>query len=173
MHELQTAYESPAITVLGRECGLAEVIGFDRHRMIPLSADAWREVELAPVPFLAVDANGGDVVYTAAGDTLAGRVLLTGYQSGKVWSRRETEPDDYDIARPDQSGLSLSEFRLWVGFLHFPVPFMAIRQVADINALGRPAEMAAWDVGRSGCRCSSARRTSFGWAASERITSSG
>jgi hypothetical protein len=94
-----------------------------------------------------VDANGGDVAYCGAEDTLKGRVLLTGYESGRVWKKRLTEPNDHNITRPDQSGLSLSEYRLWADCLHVPLPFMGIRQVEDINTIGRSEEMAAWDMG--------------------------
>jgi len=54
--------------------------------------------------------------------------------------------------RKDQSGLSLSEYRLWIGFIHCPVPFLGIRQLADINAISRSPEMARWDWPRGHSR---------------------
>jgi hypothetical protein len=50
------------------------------------------------------------------------------------------------LVRGDQSGLSLTEYRLHAGFLHCPVPFMGVRQIRAVNALSRSAPMARWDV---------------------------
>ena len=51
-----------------------------------------------------------------------------------------------DVVRGDQSGLSLTEFRLTAGFLHCPVPFLGVRQIRAINRISRSAELAPWDV---------------------------
>ena len=45
------------------------------------------------------------------------------------------------------SGLSLTEYRLWAGFIHCPVPYFGARQAPDINAITRSDEMVPWDVG--------------------------
>lgn len=52
-----------------------------------------------------------------------------------------------DIVRGDPSGLSLTEYRLWVGFIDCPVPFWGVRQIRDINAISNSKEMQPWDVG--------------------------
>src|SRR2546428_5128411 len=62
-----------------------------------------------------------------------------------MWSKRP-RTTSADIVRGDQSGLSLSEYRLWAGFIHLPVPFLGVRQIGDVSALSRSSAMAPWDV---------------------------
>src|SRR5438309_2066059 len=76
---------------------------------------------------------------------LARRVLVTGYHGDQMWSKRPRAASA-DIVRGDQSGLSLSEYRLWAGFIHLPVPFLGVRQIGDVSALSRSSAMAPWDV---------------------------
>src|SRR5213079_2018010 len=97
------------------------------------------------LPFLAADAKGEDVYFRGAEAHLARRVLVTGYHGDQMWSKRPRAPSA-DIVRGDQSGLSLSEYRLWAGFIHLPVPFIGVRQIGDVRALSRSAAMAPWDV---------------------------
>src|SRR5437764_832880 len=97
------------------------------------------------LPFLAADAKGEDVYFRGAEAHLARRVLVTGYHGDQMWSKRPRAPSA-DIVRGDQSGLSLSEYRLWAGFIHLPVPFLGVRQIGDVSALSRSPAMAPWDV---------------------------
>ena len=73
-------------------------------------------------------------------------MLLTGYHGDKVWDLHNTRLGP-EIIRGDPSGLSLTEYRLWAKFLHLPLPFLGIRQMREINAISRSAEMRPWDVG--------------------------
>src|SRR2546425_4606452 len=73
------------------------------------------------------------------------RSLVTGYHGDQMWSKRP-RTTSADIVRGDQSGLSLSEYRLWAGFIHLPVPFLGVRQIGDVSALSRSPAMAPWDV---------------------------
>jgi hypothetical protein len=149
--------------VLARSAGLGDVISFDRSneeesdsgqeiagrlglqvRVIP--RDGWRVSELAEVPFLAADAKGEDVYFKSAESVLAGTALLTGFHGDKIWGKY-THALGPDIRRGDQSGLSLTEYRLHAGFLHCPVPFMGVRQIRDVNRLSRSAALSQWDVG--------------------------
>jgi len=160
---ISSGYDSPTVTALAREAGLRDVISFESGangasdsgheianrlglRVTVVPRDAWRGTALAEVPFLAADAKGEDVYFTSAGSTLSGAVLLTGYHGDKAWGTTTTSLGP-DLVRGDQSGLSLTEYRLRVGFLHCPVPFMGIRQIADIHRLSRSAELSRWDVG--------------------------
>ncbi len=70
---------------------------------------------------------------------------MTGYNGRKVWNR-DNKKRSPDIERGDLSGLSLSEYRLWTGFINWPVPYMGVRQVRDLNAISWSAEMKPWDV---------------------------
>ncbi len=159
---ISSGYDSATVVALARGCGLREAISFDRalsrgddsgahigaHLGVQVSVldrDAWRAGALPEVPFLAADAKGEDVYFQGAERHLQGRALLTGFHGDKVWGRH-TRTLTPLLERGDQSGLSLSEYRLWVGFLHCPVPFLGARQIRDIHAISAAAEMAPWDT---------------------------
>src|SRR5437660_442088 len=162
---ISSGYDSPAVTVLAQPYGLQEAIAFEPSssgapdsggaiaqalgvRLRRLARDAWRgpDAPAGPeLPFLAADAKGEDVYFRGAEAHLARRVLVTGYHGDQMWSKRPRAPSA-DIVRGDQSGLSLSEYRLWAGFIHLPVPFLGVRQIGDVSALSRSAAMAPWDV---------------------------
>ena len=165
---ISTGYDSPTVAVLAREAGLSAAITMDRSRGgasdsgeeiaarlgLPtqvVERDGWRRLPLAEIPFIASDAKGEDVYFKGAEERLVGRVLLTGFHGDTAWSKAP-RPLNAEIVRKDQSGLSLSEYRLWVGFIHCPVPFLGIRQLTDINAISRSPEMARWDWPRGNSR---------------------
>jgi hypothetical protein len=159
---ISSGYDSPTIAALARNAGLREAISFDKSRdedgdsgleiaerlglnVTIVPRDAWRTAKLAEIPFIAADAKGEDVFFQSAEPQLSGTVLLTGFHGDKMWGKytRDLSPD---VARGDQSGLSLTEFRLRAGFLHCPVPFMGVRQIADVNRISRSAALAQWDI---------------------------
>src|SRR5437879_4632644 len=162
---ISSGYDSPAVTVLAQPYGLQEAIAFEPSssgapdsggaiahalgmRLRRLARDAWRGPDAPPgpeLPFLAADAKGEDVYFRGAEAHLARRVLVTGYHGDQMWSKRPRAASA-DIVRGDQSGLSLSEYRLWAGFIHLPVPFLGVRQIGDVSALSRSSAMAPWDV---------------------------
>lgn len=160
---ISSGYDSPTVAVLARPAGLSEVItiaesrddGSDSGREVAgylglsvtvIDRDGWRDTPFVEVPFLAADAKGEDVLYSAAEAKLKGRVLITGYQGDKIWGKYETQLGS-DLIRSDQSGLSMTEYRLRTGYVHVPVPFIAERQIADVNKLSRSPAMAQWDFG--------------------------
>jgi len=126
---ISSGYDSAAAAALARPYGLTEAISF------------------GSASFVAADAKGEDVCFKGAeeGGHLAGRVLLTGFHGDRVWDRAART--DADLVRGDQSGLSLSEYRLWAGFLHCPLPFAGARQAASIRAISRSRELAPWHTG--------------------------
>jgi len=158
-----SGYDSPAVATLARHVGLRDVICFDRANtaesddgqeiaaILGLNStvvprDAWRRDALNEVPFLAADAKGEDVFFRSAEGSLGGTVLLTGFYGDKVWGMRDRGLGP-DIVRNDPSGLSLTEYRLHVGFLHCPVPFIGVRQIQNVHRITRSPELAPWDVG--------------------------
>ena len=160
---ISSGYDSPTVAVLARPAGLREVIsiaesrdeGSDSGREVAgylglsvtlVDRDGWRTKPFVEVPFLSADAKGEDVLYSAAEEKLRGRVLFTGYQGDKIWGKYTTELGP-DLIRSDQSGLSMTEYRLRTGFVHVPVPFIAERQIGDVNKLSRSPAMARWDFG--------------------------
>lgn len=159
---LSSGYDSTTNTVLARQFGLKEVISFAEARggeadhgqkiadilgikLTLIARDAWRSGSFAELPFIVADSKGEDVFYNAVEDMLRGRVLLTGYHGDKIWGK-ETYDLSPNIVRGDRSGLSLTEFRLWTGFIHFPLPFIGVRQIRDINTISKSSEMAPWDI---------------------------
>ena len=157
---ISSGYDSATAATLARPHGLTEAISFGRAssgdrdsgefiaaalgiRLDILSREAWRAATLSEVPFVAADAKGEDVYFQPAEGDLAGRVLLTGFHGDRIWDRRP-HPAAEDVARGDQSGLSLSEFRLWAGFQHCPLPFVGVRRAAEITAISRSREMEPW-----------------------------
>lgn len=159
---VSTGYDSPAVATLCREAGLDEAVTFRRARdgemddggliaerlglrVIAADRDAWRAIRGAPIPFCATNAYGEEIHYAALGKLLSGRVLFTGYHGDKVWAK-DTNDLSPDIVRGDPTGLSLSEYRLWVGFLHCPLPYFGVRQIADINRISNSPAMSQWNV---------------------------
>jgi hypothetical protein len=157
-----SGYDSSTVTVLARDAGAREVLCFDEARrglddsgeplarclgMTPIVVErqAWMSRPLPEPPFIAADSHGGDVFYKGAEERLRGRILLTGYHGDKIWDPHTTKLSPA-IVRGDQSGLSLTEYRLTIGMLHCPVAFWGVRQIAAVHAISRSAEMAAWDV---------------------------
>ncbi len=159
---LSSGYDSATNTVLAHKIGLQEVISFSNARsgdaddgkeiaeklgikltLIPRSS--WQSVPMAEAPFISSDAKGEDIYFKAAEDHLPGKVLLTGFHGDKVWGKSDRDLDP-TIIRSDRSGLSLTEYRLWAGFIHLPLPFMGVRQLKEINAITNSAEMKPWDV---------------------------
>ena len=158
---LSTGYDSTSVTALAQPFGLNEVLCFEgpgsrdlgsqiAHyfavRPITISVQDWRQAKFPEVPFIAADGFGEEVHYSAVEATLKGRVLLTGYHGDKVWDK-DTDYVSDEIIRGDISGLALTEYRLWAGFINCPLPFWGVRSVKDIRDVSRSQEMGRWDVG--------------------------
>ena len=159
---ISSGYDSPTVAALARACGLREAVSFATAnddapddgaavaavlgvRVRSLSRNAWRARDLGEVPFLAADAKGEDAYIGGAERLLRGRVLLTGFFGDKVWDP-SGDGREGDLARHDQSGLALTEYRLWAGFIHCPVPYLGARQTRDIKAISRSPEMTPWAI---------------------------
>ncbi len=159
---LSSGYDSSTNTVLAHQIGLNKVISFTTARgghaddgkeiadflgiqLTLIPRNRWRSQNLVEVPFIAADAKGGDVFFSAAEEFLRDSVLLTGFHGDKVWAK-ETSTLDSSIVRGDRSGLSLTEYRLLTGFIHLALPFMGVRQIEDINKISNSEEMKPWDI---------------------------
>jgi hypothetical protein len=157
-----SGYDSPAVSALARLAGCEETIciesdrsgGFENGeqvatsiglRPIVVARDAWRAPEGREVLFIAADGTAEAVPLAGAEPELGCRVLLTGYHGDKVWAK-DTRDLSENIVRGDSSGLSLSEYRLWVGFIHCPITFWGVRQIADLNRLSNSEDMRPWDI---------------------------
>ncbi|MBA4141428.1 MAG: hypothetical protein H0X43_00145 [Nitrosospira sp.] len=157
-----SGYDSPAISVLARKAGCEEALCIDKDRFgemengdrvaahlglrpIHVAREAWRKLDDAELSFIAADGTAEAVSLASAGANLAGSVLLTGYHGDKVWAKYAKDLSE-DVVRGDSSGLSLTEYRLWAGFIHCPITFWGIRQIRDINRLSNSKEMLPWDI---------------------------
>jgi len=161
---VSTGFDSPTVAALGKQAGLTEAITVDSARggkgdsgaeiadklklaVSVVPRDRWRETMLAEVAFLAADAKGEDVYFQGAEPLLRGRVLLTGYAAG-AWAVKPHPNQTFK--RADQSGLSLTEYRLWAGFLHLPLPTMGTWAYGDqIHTVMHSSDMATWRSGKA------------------------
>jgi hypothetical protein len=90
--------------------------------------------------FFATGMGGEDYCFKGFAPHVRGRILLTGFHGGRVWS--PTKAPSPAIARSDLSGSSLQEFRLWRDFIHIPVPMIGARRHPEIRAITLSQEMA-------------------------------
>lgn len=159
---LSSGYDSSAVTVLAHEAGTDEALTFhpDRNgaddrgtgvatalgiKVHVVDSDAWRERRLAEVPFLVANAGGQNVQFAGAEELLEGRLLFTGFHGDTAWGKQGTDLGP-NFVRDGFGGLSLTEYRLWAGFLSAPIAFWGGRQVAQLHAISNSPEMQPWDL---------------------------
>jgi hypothetical protein len=157
-----SGYDSSTITVLAHRVGATRVLCFDQARRglddsgeplarllgmepVVVPRSEWASAELPEPPFIAADSHGGDVFFRGAEALLRGKVLLTGFHGDKMWAK-ESKSADENIVRGDQSGLSLTEYRLSTGTIHCQISFWGVRQIADLHRISNAPDMKAWDV---------------------------
>jgi hypothetical protein len=159
---LSTGYDSTMATALLKPLGLERVLCFERpgqnrddgKKLAPylevepmvVDVNQWRSLSMPEIPFLAGDSVGEEVHYKGAEEILRGRLLVTGYHGDKVWERN-TPYTASTLIRGDMSGMSLTEYRLWTGFIHCPIPFFGARQIESIKRISNSDEMKPWDIG--------------------------
>lgn len=159
---VSTGYDSPACAVLGRAAGCTQAVTFcaarsgedDSGRQIgellgldvtEFDSDAYLQRSDCPeAEFLATAYGGDDCVMVALEEVLPARLLLTGYHGDKVWGR-DVKAGPH-IVRGDPSGASLGEFRLRVGFLNLPIPFIGCTQHESIKEISNSPTMRPWAV---------------------------
>ena len=153
---ISTGYDSPTVAVLAYRCGCRDTICFDRaqgglddhgdeiarilgYQVHTVSRNAWKQRRFPEVPAIA----GGvlpSVIFVGAEEHLSGKVLLTGYHGDKIWAL-DNDCLGPDLVRGDCSGLGLTEYRLWTGFLHGPLPFWGARKADQIAAISKSDEL--------------------------------
>lgn len=159
---LSSGYDCNAATVVCSRAGLTQAITSGRPRgagaddgmavaqalnleVVKFDRDAWRQRPRAEVVFFAGTPRGGEVYLSAVEERLAGKVLVTGFTGDSTWGKATTALGA-DLVRGGMSGLSLCEYRLHIGFIHFPLAFLGVRQIRDINAISNSKALAQWDV---------------------------
>jgi hypothetical protein len=164
---LSAGYDSAAVAVLVREAGgqeavtmlryapgtrelvdypgkIAEKLGLVLH---PMERGTWRDrTDLPDAEIAAAATNFIEIPMLALEERLPGRMLFVGHSGDNVWTR-----DNFrhyrDIVRGDTSGQGLAEYRLRVGFVHCPVPYIGHTSHPSLNRVANSAEMAPWSVG--------------------------
>lgn len=159
---LSSGYDSTTATVLASEVGLSQVFSFRnarggqqdhgervaKHLGIPITLierTAFRDRPCAEVPYFAATGVGVDAIFSGASHLLKGRVLISGFHGDKMWDKH-TKALGRNIVRGDASGLSFTDHRLMLGTVHLPLPFMGVREIAQVVKLSNSAEMRPWDV---------------------------
>jgi hypothetical protein len=162
---ISSGYDSAAAAVIARDCACGETISLSTSSVG--AADSGRSVATAlgmqhtdfarasggagdpllEAEFLATGMQGEDYVYAVFGERIAGRILVTGFQGGKVWS--SDDPPSPHIKRADLSGCSLGEFRLRTNFLHLPLAFIGIQRHPDIHRISNAPDMRSYAIRRS------------------------
>jgi hypothetical protein len=170
---LSTGYDSPTVATIARQFGCDEVISFDKARggvsdsgeaiarnlglkQYTVDTETWRSIPFAEVPFIA-GCDIGESIYAPAEPHLQRRLLLTGYPGDGIWGT-DTTNIDTDLKRKDRSGLALTEYRLWAGFLHCPVPHWGGRQKREIKQITQSPEMQPWSLAHTNYNRPIARR---------------
>lgn len=160
---VSSGYDGAAVAALCREAGLEEAVTFREARLgLPDSGeeigralglevhahdrDAWRRRPAPEPPFLAGSASGGEIYLKGAEARLGGRALMTGMWGDRVWGTKYRDRTGPLETGGPQGGLSLTEYRLWAGFLHCPVPALGALRREELVALTLSEEMAPWSV---------------------------
>ncbi len=144
---LSQGYDSPTVATLLRKTEGVEAMtfGVDRHGGddsgeaiaatlgIPchvINRDAWREIALAEVPFIAGSGSVGDLAFKPAESLIRGSVLMLGNGGDRTWDKHSTTVPPIVVG--DGATLGLTEYRLWTGFIICPVGIWGIRQLHGI-----------------------------------------
>ena len=164
---ISSGYDSPAVALFAREVGCEEAVtfgtarpGYDEEddsgrdiaavlglRVLEFDRLAYRTLDSFPeAEFLANGAGGEEVVFAPLADVLAGHVLYTGYLGDAVWNRVSGRVNT-ELLMLYPGGSSLGEFRLRVGFIHFPLPTVGYIRHPSIYAISNSPELARWALG--------------------------
>ncbi len=167
---VSSGYDGAAVAVLAAELGCHRAVTISEGKRVPGSSsldDSGEEVgrrlgmevgvyerlaymrrdDLPEAEFLATGFTGEEVVMSGMEPALASRTLVTAFfGDGMWWANRPPRPI---LWRSDQSGSSLGEYRLRVGFIHVPLPSFGGEQYRVTQQISRSAEMRPWSNGRA------------------------
>ena len=102
--------------------------------------------DLVEADFLATGFAGEEVAMSGLASALVGKMLVSGFIGDTMWWLNR--PPRPPLWRGDQSGSSLGEWRLGVGFVHVPLPWFGAEQQPSVQAISRSPEMRPWVLGR-------------------------
>lgn len=165
---VSSGYDSPAVAVLAAELGCRRAVTVAQGKPIPGShttSDSGEDIarrlgytvhaidrlayqrrdDLPEAEFLATGFSGEDVVLSGAEELLRDGLLVSGFFGDGMWWR--LRPPRPLLWRSDQSGSTLGEWRMRVGFVHVPLPCFGSHDYRVTNAISRSAEMRPWALG--------------------------
>ena len=124
---------------------VAGKLGLDVHRFDRLAYTG--RADLPEAEFLATGFTGEEVFMADMEPLLQGSLLVSGFFGAVWWMHRpQSRPQ---LFRTDQSGSSLGEWRLRVGFIHVPLPCFGGEYYKELVRISRAPEMRPWVLGRS------------------------
>ena len=130
--------------------------GADTLRVLGMRATEFDRSALATLPghpraefFISSPAAITDATARLMEDTLRGSVLVSGRHGERYWgpTLRCRRTDFREVDDCHLSGQALGEFRLRVGFVHFPAPYVGALHGPAIFRITHSAEMRPWKLG--------------------------
>lgn len=164
---ISSGYDSPACALLARDVGATEAVTFGRARpgydeeddsgrdiaehiglkVLEFDRLEYRSMDSLPeAEFLANGTGGEEVVFAPLERVLPGTLFFTGYLGDAVWNR-VTRRVNTELLMLYPGGSSLGEFRLRVGFVHFPLPTAGYIRHPSIFAISNSDVMRPWALG--------------------------
>jgi len=171
---ISSGYDSTATAVLARAIGCTDALTFTAARPLAVERytggdDSGRPVaealgltcrEIGRLDYLASDREFPEAEIFATAHLVDlnilslephlddQAILFTGFRGDIMWNR---EID----TNQDSGGPGLAEFRLRLGFVHFPLPYLGTvdcrpdrcRNSASVRAISNSTEMAPWSIG--------------------------
>lgn len=158
-------YDSVAAAVVSREAGCTQAVTIRNARALIPRSDSGAHIARHLGLRCRVYRRGGGrahprelTFWAALGSTQDANLavfeypkpcclLFAGVHGGFVWSLEQHVAVPNLERGTDACGLGFSEFRLWEGVVHCPVPFWGARQGANIWKLSTSSDMARWRIG--------------------------
>ena len=160
---ISSGYDSTACAALAKQIGCKDAItfvtardnksidsGYDSAHCLGFSvieADRLEYKKMTTCPeaeFIATGtaSDGGDLIFAPFEEVLRQKIFVTGFTGDNVWSMRKL-PDRF-MSRGDASGSMLEEFRIRVGFVHLPIPFIGAMRHPELREISLSKEMRPW-----------------------------
>jgi hypothetical protein len=162
MASLSAGYDSPAAAVFARAIGCTEALTFSQARggtsddtedsgaaiaaKLGMQVHEFNRLDyLQEKGFPEAEFFGWGAQESPWAGHLEGRLLFTGFHGDKVWDRNCKKVSSH-IIRGDASGHNLNAFRLRVGWIHLPVPFLGCTSHPSIHKISTSKEMEPWSL---------------------------
>jgi len=156
---LSSGYDATCCASLAAEAGCKRGVTFrDRQdsgrpvgealgmEVSELDAGRYRAMTGTPEAELVSCGEISQIYWAGLEDIVRQRIVLTGFQGDRIWGRF-VHGLSRDIVRGSPPGAGLAEFRLRVGFVHVPLPFVGCRRELEVHRITALPEMRPWLLG--------------------------